>query len=120
MDSIQNFFKEEVVYILIALFVWGITIFITTRPFFSKGARKAIPIVFVLLVAVLILHYNLRMNHIEEVKEAFYNNKDILCLDKTNKIGYIVIKKGAWRLEGDTFVNPNFIRSYNIRQCLVE
>ncbi len=120
MDSIANFFKEEIIYIFISLFILGITVFVTTRPFMSKKAKLAIPFMFLFLTLALIAHYNLRMEHIKEVREAFEEGKDIMCLDKTNKIGHVMVKKGEWRLKGDTFVNPEFARVYNIRQCIVE
>ena len=72
------------------------------------------------LIFALILHYNYRVYHIKKVAEAFKNGKNIICLDKTTKIGYVLIKKGEWRLENDKFINPKFIRDYNIRQCVVE
>ncbi|NPA81394.1 MAG: hypothetical protein GXO31_02170 [Epsilonproteobacteria bacterium] len=114
-----DFFREEAVYIFIALFVFGITVFIATRPFIAKGARKAIPIVGGLLLLGLIAHYNYIKNHIKEVKEAFREGKNIICVDKTTKLGGILIHKGAWRIEGDEFVNPHS-RRYNVRQCIVE
>ncbi len=115
-----DFFKEEFVYILIALFILGITIFVTTRPFVAKGARKAIPVVALLLAGLLWLHYSWRMHHIKEVAKAFDEGKNILCLDKTNKYGSVLVHKGEWQLKNDEFVHPEFPRSYNIRQCIEE
>ena len=115
-----NFFKEEFIFILVALFILGITIFVTTRPFVAKGARKAIPIVAAFLVLALIAHYNFRQNLVKEVRKGFEEGKTILCMDKTNKIGYVVINAGEWKLQGDEFVHPEFPRSYNIRNCIVE
>ncbi len=115
-----NFFKEEAVFIFIALFVLAIAIFVVTRPFMPKNSKKAIPIVFLILTIGLIAHYNYRLNHIKEVVKAFNEGKNILCLDKTNKFGQVLIKKGEWKLKDDTFVNPEFPRGYNVRQCIVE
>ena len=115
-----NFFKEEFIFILVALFILGITIFVTTRPFVAKGARKAIPVVAVLLAIALVAHYYFRQNLMQEVRQGFSEGKTILCMDKTNKIGYVVIHQGEWQLRGDEFVHPEFPRSYNIRNCIVE
>ena len=115
-----DFFREEAVFIFIALFVFGVVVFIATRPFISKKAIWAIPIAAVLLSLGLFAHYKYRINHIKEVKKAFYEGKNILCVDKTTKLGGILIHKGAWSLKGDEFVNPEISRGYNIRQCIVE
>ncbi len=115
-----DFFREELVYILISLFILGIVVFVTTRPFVAKKARIAIPIAAVLLGGLLLLHYNWRMHHIKEVAKAFYEGKNILCLDKTNKFGSVLIHKGEWKFEHGEFSHPEFPRTYNIRQCVVE
>ncbi len=116
----ENFFKEELIFILISLFILGITVFVTTRPFVDKGARKAIPLVALFLILALVAHYRFRQNLIEEVKEGFMRGETILCMDKTNKIGYVIVHKGEWKMEEDNFTHPEFPRSYNIRNCIVE
>jgi len=115
-----NFFKEEVIFIFIALFVFAIALFIVTRPFVNVNAKKVLSILSLFLIGGLIFHYNYRINHIKEVKKAFEEGKNILCLDKTNKLGQVMVKKGEWKLKGDIFVHPEFPRGYNIRQCIVE
>ncbi len=115
-----DFFREEAVYIFIALFILGVVIFISTRPFVSMRPKVAVTVTFLVLLAGLIAHYNYRLHHIKEVKEAFYAGKNIICVDKTSKLGGIVVHKGFWSLKGDEFVNPQINRGYNIRQCIVE
>lgn len=115
-----DFLKEEAVFIFIALFVFGIATFVVTRPFVKLKPKKILPALAVFLILGLILHYNYRISHIENVKKAFNEGKNILCVDKTNKLGQVLVKKGEWRLENDIFVNPEFPRGYNIRQCIVE
>ncbi|WP_281950761.1 hypothetical protein [Nitrosophilus kaiyonis] len=115
-----DFFKEEAVYIYIALFVFGIALFIVTRPFMPKKSKIALPIVAIFLILGLLAHYFYRINHIKEVAKAFNEGKNILCIDKTNKIGSVLVKKGEWKLKDDTFIHPEFPRGYNIRQCIVE
>lgn len=114
-----DFFKEELVFILIALFVFGIGVFISTRDFVNISPKKFLPIFALVLAAGLILHYNWRLSHMKEVAKAFDEGKKIECIDKSTKLGGIIIHKGAWQLKGDTFANPNFYRTYNIRQCIV-
>jgi hypothetical protein len=116
---VADFFKEEFVLILIALFVFGIATFIATRDFVPLRPKRFLPLFGLLLLAGLLLHYNWRKNHMAEVARAFEEGKRIECIDKTTKLGGIVIHKGEWSLEGDTFKNPGFYRTYNIRQCIV-
>ncbi len=117
-----DFFKEEAVYIFISLFLLGIVIFVTTRPFVSKKSRVAIPIIFVFLLVALLIHYKIRINNIQEVKQSFNNGKTILCMDKTNKISnqVTVNKNAGWILKDDMFFHSDFPRGYNIRQCIKE
>jgi hypothetical protein len=116
---VADFFKEEFVLILIALFVFGIATFVATRDFVPLRPKRFLPLFGLFLVAGLLLHYNWRKNHMAEVVRAFEEGKRIECIDKTTKLGGIVIHKGEWSLEGDTFKNPGFYRTYNIRQCIV-
>ncbi len=116
---LADFFKEEAVFILIALFVFGIGVYVSTRDFVALNPKRFLPIFAFVLVLGLVGHYSWRKAHMAKVAKAFEEGKRIECIDKTTKLGGIVIKKGEWRLEGDTFKNPAFYRSYNIRQCIV-
>ena len=119
-SMLVDFFKEEFLHILISLFVLGIAAFVVTRPFVQLPAKKILGVVGGVLAILLILHYSWRIHHIQKVREAFKAGKNILCLDKTNKIGYVLINSGEWRLQNDEFVHPEFPRNYNIRECVVE
>ncbi|NPA57324.1 MAG: hypothetical protein GXO19_06285 [Epsilonproteobacteria bacterium] len=114
-----DFFREELIFLLMALFVFGIATYIATRDFVPLNPKRFLPLFALFLLLGLLAHYNWRKAHMEEVARAFEAGKRIECIDKTTKLGGIVIHKGAWKLEGDTFVNPHFYRSYNIRQCIV-
>ncbi len=117
-----DFFHEEIVFIFISLFVLGITVFVVTRDFMPKKSKIAIPVMIIFLTLGLVFHYQYRKNNMQEIKEAFENNKTILCVDKTNRAsGQVVINKRAqWSLKDDLFIHPAFDRGYNIRQCIVE
>ncbi len=117
---VVNFFREEFVFILIALFVFAIAAFVVTRPFVQLPSSKILGTLGVFLAVMLVLHYNWRLHHMEQVREAFKEGKNILCLDKTNKIGYVLINRGEWKIQKDEFVHPEFPRGYNIRECVVE
>ncbi len=117
-----DFFREEAVYIFISLFILGIAIFVTTRPFMPKKSKIAIPVTFVILSAALLIHYKIRTENMKEVTQAFKNGKTILCMDKTNKISnqVVISKKAGWILKEETFFHKDFPRGYNIRQCIPE
>ena len=117
---VVDFFREELVFILIALFIFAIAAFVVTRPFVQLPAKKILGTLGVFLVAMLVLHYSWRVHHMEQVRQAFKAGKNILCLDKTNKIGYVLINRGEWKIQKDEFVHPEFPRGYNIRECVVE
>ncbi len=115
-----DFFKEEFVFILIALFVFAIALFVVTRPFVELNAKKVLGGLGLFLIIGLVAHYSWRIHHMQQVRQAFREGKNILCIDKTNKIGYVLINRGEWKIAGDEFVHPEFPRGYNIRQCVVE
>ena len=115
-----DFFREELVFILIALFIFLIVVFVVTRPFVNLPAKKVLFGTGVFLLLALIAHYTWRLHHMQQVKEAFKEGKNILCIDKTNKIGYVLIQKGEWKIVNDEFRHPEFPRGYNVRQCVVE
>ncbi len=117
-----DFFREEAVYIFISLFILGIAIFVTTRPFMPKKSKIAIPIILVFLFLALLTHYKIKMDNIKKVKQAFLKGENIICLDKTNRAGnQVIINKNAkWILQEDTFFHKEFPRGYNIRQCISE
>ncbi len=115
-----DFFKEEAVYLFIALFLLGIVTFIATRDFVPLRPLKTVTIAAAILLGLIFVHYLYRMDHIKKVAKAFNAGKNILCVDKTNKIGYVLVHKGEWKLKEGEFIHPEFPRSYNIRQCVVE
>jgi len=115
-----DFLKEEMVYLFIGAFILAIITFVSTRDFVNLNPKKVVPISAVVILALIGLHYIYRVHHIKEVTKAFKEGKNILCLDKTNKIGYVLINKGEWKLKDGEFVHPEFPRGYNIRACVEE
>lgn len=117
-----NFFAVELPYIVIALFVLCIFLFIATREFMPKVfMRRGLPGLIVFLSLSIGFHYAVTENRVKEVKEAFASEGSVLCSDRRNKLGdrSIVIKKGAiWKLDGDFFVNLDGDK-FSIRQCIV-
>lgn len=118
-----DFFIEELPFILVALFVFGIVFFLATRPFVpSRRSVFIILATFLVLSGLLWWHYTHIKTHIVEVSQAFQEGKTILCVDKTNRAsGGIAINKSAfWELKDEQFFHSELKRSYNVRQCIIE
>jgi hypothetical protein len=120
----ENFFILEGGYLVLALVVFVITVFVGTRPFVSKGALKKGLIGVSLVVSILIgAHYAITTSRMSGVKQAFENNKPILCESRmTTKVAQFVTvqKSNEWSMEGDNFVSPNYSREFFSARCIVE
>lgn len=120
----QNFFILEGGYLAIALFVLIITIFVTTRPFISKGAaKKWVFLVFLLLALFIGAHYMITTSRMQNVKEAFEQDKTILCESRAQRkvAQSIEIKKSReWTLKDGLFTSPNYSRGFLSARCIVK
>ncbi len=120
----HTFFYLEGAYLILAGIILLVTLFVTTRPFMSKGAlKKGLPIVFVILAVMIGAHYALTTSRMATVREAFMQNKTVLCESrmqrKVSQVVYIE-KKNGWRLEGNNFVSPYYERPFFIARCIVQ
>jgi len=120
----RDFFYLEGAYLILGVFTLLITLFVTTRPFMSKGAVKKGLLWVSLVIAVMIgAHYTITVNRIAKVKSAFHDNKVIICESRaTRKVAQTVLiqKSNAWTLEDDNFISPNFNRPFFIARCIVK
>ncbi len=119
----KEFFILEGAYLILALFILIITIFITTRPFMSKNApKKGILYVGFVLFFFISSHYYITTKRIKEVKKAFYNGKKVICENRlyTKGAQSIIIKKEfGWSIKDDYFTSPNFERDFHLARCIV-
>ena len=124
MANLKNFFFLEGGYLILGAIVLLITLFVGTRPFMSKGAAKKGLIWVSLVIAIMIgLHYNMTIKRMAEVKIAFEQDMEIICESRmVRKVApYVMIKKSRnWRLEGDNFVSPNYVRPFFSARCIVK
>jgi uncharacterized protein (UPF0333 family) len=120
----KNFFYLEGAYLILGAIVLLITLFVTTRPFMSKGAvKKGLGWVTLVLVVMIGAHYKITMDRMEAVKEAFRKDQTILCESKMQrKVAQVVNiqKSKEWSLEGDNFVSPNYTRPFFSARCIVK
>jgi len=119
-----KFFELEGGYLFIAFVVLMVTLFVTTRPFMSKGALKKGMIWVSLVLAFFIgLHFKITTDRMNEVKEAFKKGKSVLCESRAMRKmaqSIEINKKGDWKLQGDIFVSPNFSRPFHTARCIVK
>ena len=120
----KNFFYLEGAYLILGGIILLVTVFVGTRPFMSKGAWKKGVLWVSLVLAVMIgLHYKITTDRMEAVKTAFENGETVICESRMQrKVAQSVYikKENDWRLEGDNFVSPNYVRPFFSARCIVE
>jgi len=120
----MKFLELEGGYLFISFVVLAVTLFVTTRPFMSKGAVKKGMIGVSLVLALFIgLHFKITTDRMDEVKRAFNEGKTVICESRAlRKVAQSVDinKNRDWRLEGDIFVSPHFSRPFHTARCLVK
>ena len=120
----KEFFILEAAYLFMGLVVLLITVFVTTRPFMSRGALKK-GVIYVgsfILIAVL-FHFFITKSRMNSVKEAFKNGKEVLCENRiyTKGANFVTIKNSnEWKIKNDYFVSPNYTRKFFLARCFVK
>ena len=120
----KNFFYLEGAYLILGGVILLITLFVTTRPFMSKGAIKRGFFWVTLVLAIFIGgHYKITTNRMAEVKKAFENGQTIICESRMQrKVAQSVNiqKSNEWTLEDNNFVSPYYTRPFFIARCIVK
>ncbi len=119
-----KFLELEGGYLFIAFITLAVTLFVTTRPFFSKGAiKKGLISVTMFWAFAIAFHYKITTERIDAVKEAFNNGEIVICESRaTRKVAQSVDveKSREWILEGDVFSSPNYGRVFHTARCIVK
>ncbi len=119
----EKFFYIEGAYLILAAIVLLVTLFVTTRPMMGKGAvKKGLTIVGSFLALAIGAHYWVTTSRMAAVKKAFEEGKPVICESRLIRQGAqsIIIRKSlGWRLEGDDFVNDNYVRPFFSARCVV-
>ena len=120
----QNFFILEGGYLILGFIVILITLFVTTRPFMSRGAVKKGLTGVILVIAIFVTgHYIVTSKRMAEVKNAFEKNQPIICESRMQRKmaqSIIIQKSNDWSMEGDNFVSPNYSRPFFSARCIVK
>jgi len=118
----ETFFTLEIPYIAIGLFFLGVTAYVTTRDFMPEGAFKKGMIGVASVFAIFIgWHYIITTDRMSEVKELFQEGKTIICENKMRREvmpSVLVNKQYGWKLEGDEFSNPEYVRNFHTARCV--
>jgi len=120
----SKFLELEGGYLVIALIIMLITLFVASKPMFKKGsAPKALLIVGAVLSFFIGLHHKVTTDRMAEVKQAFSEGKVIICESRMQRKvaqSVDVDKSREWVLEGDLFTSPNYSRPFHTARCLVK
>jgi len=118
----MKFLELEGGYLVIAAFILGVTIFVTTRDFMSQRAFKiAVPFVFTFVAIFILAHYFVTTSRMEEVKTSFNQDKNFICESREiRKVAQSIVisKKLGWQLEDDLFVSPEYERGFHTARCI--
>jgi hypothetical protein len=119
----QKFLYLEGGYLILAVTILFVTLFVTTRPFMGGNVkRKGLVSVSIVLALMIGGHFLVTSKRMEEVKQAFENGDEIICESRLVRKGaqsFILKKSLGWRLEGDCFVSEAFIRPFFTARCIV-
>jgi len=120
----SEFFYLEGIYLIIASFILGITVFVATREFMPEGSlKKGLIVVGSILALFIGAHYLVTKNRMQSVRDAFKSGKTIVCENRiyTKGANFIELKdNGDWILEDNHFKNKNFMRDFFIARCIVK
>ncbi len=118
----ELFIELEIVYIVIGIFILGVTAFVTTRSFVPKIAFKRGIVSVVLLFSIMIgAHYFMTTARMSGVKEIFNEGGTIICENKMHRTvsqSVLISKELEWRLEGHLFVSDNYERDFHTSRCV--
>ena len=120
----QKFFILEGGYLVIGAIILLIALFVTTRPFMSKGAVKKGMIGVILVLAIFIGgHFYMTTSRMAAVRSAFEKDQPVICESRMQRKAAqsVIVKKSLeWSMEGDNFVSPNYNRPFHSARCIVK
>ncbi|MAD42181.1 MAG: hypothetical protein CL623_07295 [Arcobacter sp.] len=118
----ELFFKLEAGYLGIGLFALLITLFVTSRPFMSKGSVKKGLIFMGPAIAMFIgMHYFVTSDRINTVETTFEEGGKVVCESRMiRKVAQSVTieKSNEWTLQNHMFSSPNYSRKFFSARCI--
>jgi len=120
----EKFLELEGGYLFIGFVILMVTLFVTTRPFMSKGSvQKGFISVVMFLTVAIGMHFKITTDRMSDVKLAFNKGQTIICESRAQRKvaqSVDVTKENEWLLEGDVFSSPNYSRVFHTARCLVK
>ncbi len=117
-----SFFILEGGNLTIALFFILIAIFVSTREFIDKKARRFILFATIFGFLLLIMgHFIITTKRMDGVKKAFSEGKEVICENRLHRKAaqsIKIAKERGWSLDGDNFVNPIYNRPFHSSRCI--
>ena len=118
----MSFLELEGAYLVIGIFILGVTAFVSTRDFMpSNSFKKGFFSVFAVLAFMIGSHYFVTMARMNDVKAAFQNGENIICESKEiRKVAQSITinKNGGWIMEGDDFSSKEYSRVFHSARCI--
>ncbi len=118
-----DFFYIEGGYLILALIILRVTLFVTTRPFMRAGAlKKGMIGVFSVLALFVGTHYYITAARMQKVQGAFEAGQKIICENRMVRKGaqsLVIEKSRGWELQENNFVSPAYSRSFFTARCVV-
>lgn len=122
MEAVKLFFELEIVYIVISLFILGVTIFVTTRDFMPKGAfKKGVISVSVIMSLMVVFHYTITTKRMHGVEDIFNAGETVICENKMQRTvsrSVLLSKELGWRLENHLFKHDDYERDFHTSRCV--
>ena len=119
----QQFFELEAAYLVMGVVVLLITWFVSTRPFMSSTAPRNGLLGALIVIALMIGgHYYMTTSRMADVRAAFAQDKQLLCESRMlRKVAQSVVvqRSKGWKIQGDQFVSPLYVRPFHIARCIV-
>jgi len=120
----KNFLFLEGAYLILAGIILLVALFVSTRPFMSKGAwKKGLFWTTAVLTVMIGAHYKITIDRMAEVEAAFEKDLPILCESRMQrKVAQTVTvqKSNDWYLKNDNFSSPNYSRPFFAARCIVK
>jgi len=118
----ELFFELEIVYLVIGTFILSVTAFVTTRDFVPRVAfKRGMISVSMALATMIAIHYYLTTTRMTGVQEIFKEGATVICENKMQRTisqSVLISKDLNWRLEGNLFVNDDYVRDFHTSRCV--